>query len=157
MMILHSVAFACTLAFSPVVQPKTVALLDYHATVPAAWTSRTPASPMRLAEFVVGAPGGAEVVVYFFGVPQGGTVNANLERWKSQFTNPTGGAVEEKITRDKSGAIPLTIAEYRGTYARGVGVGSTPDQALPITSCWPSWRKPQRARCSFSCLDRWQR
>ena len=58
-------------------QPQTVALLEYRAKVPASWTSRTPSSTMRLAEYVAGAPGGAEVVVYFFGTSQGGTVDAN--------------------------------------------------------------------------------
>jgi len=112
-------------------QPQTVALLDYHAKVPASWASRTPSSTMRLAEYVAGAPGGAEVVVYFFGTSQGGTVDANLTRWKSQFSNPKGGAVEEKVTHDKSGVFPLTIAEYRGTYARGIGAGSAPEAARP--------------------------
>lgn len=112
-------------------QPGTVKLLDYNAKIPAGWSSRTPSSTMRLAEYVAGAPGGAEVVVYFFGVSQGGSVDANLARWKSQFTNPNGGAVEEKVTHDKSAAFPLTIAEYRGTYARGIGAGSAPEAARP--------------------------
>ena len=112
-------------------QPQTVALLDYQAKVPAAWTFRKPASSMRLAEYVAGSAGGAEVVVYFFGVAQGGTVDANLARWKSQFSNPAGAPVEEKISHEKSGTFPLTIAEYRGTYARGTGAGSAPEQARP--------------------------
>lgn len=112
-------------------QPQSVALLDYHATVPTAWTFRKPSSTMRLAEYVAGAPGGAEIVVYYFGASQGGTVDANLERWKSQFSNPKGGAVEEVIKHEKPGAFPLTIAEYHGTYARGVGMGSAPEQARP--------------------------
>jgi hypothetical protein len=115
-------------------QPKTVALLDYKAAVPVGWTSREPSSSMRLAEFVAGAaaPGapGAEVVVYFFGPGQGGTVEANLARWKGQFSNPDGGSVSEGITHETS-AFPLTVAEYRGTYARGVGVGSAPEAARP--------------------------
>ena len=112
-------------------QPQTVKLLEYQAKVPTGWTSKTPSSTMRLAEYVAGAPGGAEVVVYFFGTSQGGTVDANLARWKSQFSNPSGGAVQEKITHEKNAAFPLTIAEYRGTYARGMGAGSAPAQALP--------------------------
>ncbi len=112
-------------------QPQTVALLDYHATVPAAWTFRKPSSTMRLAEYVAGSAGGAEVVVYFFGPSQGGTVDANLARWKSQFSNPSGAPVDEKISHEKSGAFPLTIAEYHGTYARGTGAGSAPDEARP--------------------------
>lgn len=112
-------------------QPPTVALLDYHATVPAKWTSRKPSSTMRLAEYVAGAPGGAEVIVYFFGASQGGTPAASLDRWKSQFSNPSGGAVFENVTHETSPVGALTVAEYRGTYARGVGMGSAPASALP--------------------------
>jgi hypothetical protein len=112
----------------------TVTLRDYKTTVPAGWVSRTPSSTARLAEFVVPAAGGAgsaEIVVYFFGKGQGGNVESNLGRWKSQFSTPDGSPVPEKITRDSTGAFPITFAEYRGTYARGIGVGSAPEQARP--------------------------
>jgi hypothetical protein len=108
-------------------QAPAVSLLGYHATVPAGWTPRASASSMRLAEFVAPGPDSlsrAEVVVYFFGAGQGGDVAANLARWKAQFSNPDGSPVFEAVTRDSSGAFPVTFAEYRGTYARGVGAGS---------------------------------
>jgi hypothetical protein len=61
-------------------------------------------------------------------------VEPNLARWKSQFSAPDGSPVPETVTRDSSGAFPVTFAEYRGTYARGIGAGSTenakPGQAL---------------------------
>lgn len=101
-----------------------VSLLDYKSTVPAGWVPRTPTSNVRLAEYAVsGAPNAAEVVVYFFGKGQGGTVDANLARWKSQFSTSDGSPVPEVVKRDSSGAFPITFAEYRGTYARGVGAG----------------------------------
>lgn len=111
-------------------QPPVVALLDYHTTVPANWVPRAPSSSMRLAEYVVppaaGAAGAAaaEVVVYFFGKAQGGNVDANRERWRSQFSTPDGSPVPETVTRDSTGPFPLTFAEYRGTYRRGIGAGS---------------------------------
>jgi hypothetical protein len=103
-----------------------VSLLGYHARVPRAWVSRTPSSTSRLAQFVI--PGsdstnGAEVVVYFFGPAQGGNVDANLARWRGQFSTPDGSPVPETVTRDSSGAFPITIAEFRGTYRRGIGAG----------------------------------
>jgi hypothetical protein len=115
-------------------QDSTITLLEYRTRVPSGWTTRTPGSSMRLAEFVIRAARGAdsaEVVVYFFGKGQGGTVDANLARWKAQFSTPDGSAVPEKVTRDSSGAFPITFAEYRGTYARGVGAGSSAEQARP--------------------------
>jgi hypothetical protein len=136
-MIKRHLASVCTfvvLSTAPIAvraQGTTVTLLDYRTTVPAAWTSRTPSSNMRLAEYVVPASAGAEgaeVVVYFFGKGSGGNVASNLERWKGQFSTPDGSPVPETVTRDSSGAFAITFAEYRGTYARGVGAGS-PDQA----------------------------
>jgi hypothetical protein len=113
---------------SRIAAAQTVSLLDYHTTVPAGWTARPAASTMRLAEYVVAplpaAPdAGAEVVVYFFGKSQGGNVAANLTRWKEQFSTTDGSPVPETITRDSTGAFPITFAEYRGTYARGIGAG----------------------------------
>jgi len=99
-----------------------VTFLDYHTTVPAGWTARAPSSSSRLAEYNVS--GGAEVVVYFFGKQQGGNVEANLTRWRGQFSTPDGSKVPETVMRDSSGSFPITIAEFRGTYRRGVGMGS---------------------------------
>ena len=117
---------AC-LAGSCSAQRAVVTVLDYHTTVPAGWVTRTPSSSSRLAQFVVPGPdsaSNAEVVVFFFGAMQGGNVQANLARWRSQFSTPDGSPVPETVTRDSSGAFPVTIAEYRGTYRRGVGAGS---------------------------------
>ena len=105
----------------------TIALLGYHTTFPATWSSRPPASSSRLAQFVLHGPDAssdAEVVVFFFGASQGGNVDANVARWRSQFSTPDGSPAPETITHDSSGAFPLTIAEFRGTYRRGVGAGS---------------------------------
>jgi hypothetical protein len=119
-------------AFAPAqagAQANTVSFLDYRTSVPADWTPRAAASTMRLAEYVVAplpsAPnaGGAEVIVYFFGKGQGGNVQANLTRWKAQFSTTDGSPVPETITRDSTGAFPITFAEYGGIYARGIGAG----------------------------------
>src|SRR4051812_27431483 len=71
-----------------------VDLLGYHATVPSTWVSRKAASSMRLAEYVVppgnGSTDSAEIVVYFFGKGQGSNVDANIARWRAQFSTPDG-------------------------------------------------------------------
>jgi hypothetical protein len=109
-----------------VAQSAPLALLDYHTIAPATWTTRAPSSTSRLAEFVTATTtaGSAEVVVYFFGPRQGPNVQANLDRWRSQFSNPDGSPALETVSRDSSGAFPLTVAEYRGSYRRGIGAGS---------------------------------
>lgn len=118
-------------------QTRPITVLGYRSAVPTSWVSRPASSSMRLAEFVIPAAdssAGAEVVIYFFGKGQGGTVGANLARWKAQFSMPDGSAVYESVARDSTGSFPITIAEYRGTYARGIGAGDAnnakPGQAL---------------------------
>jgi hypothetical protein len=106
---------------------QTASFLDYQTTVPSSWTSRAPSSSSRLAEYVVpaanGVPG-AEVVVYFFGARMGGNVEANLTRWRDQFTNGESKATFERVTHDSTGAFPITFAEFHGAYRRGIGAGS---------------------------------
>jgi hypothetical protein len=108
-------------------QTSSVTLLDYRTTVPAGWVARAPSSSSRLAQFVLSgsdSANSAEVVVFFFGKTQGGNIEANLARWRGQFSTPDGSPVPERVTRDSSGAFPITIAEFRGTYRRGIGAGA---------------------------------
>lgn len=125
---LGMVIVGAVLVAAPAVAPaqSTIKLLGYEAAVPATWTPRAPASSMRLAEYMVptSAAGSAEVVVYFFGKGQGGNVEANLARWKAQFSTPDGSPVPETVTRDSAGAFRITFAEYTGNYRRGIGAGS---------------------------------
>lgn len=124
--------------------------LEYTTAVPSGWTAKAPSSSMRLAEYV--APGATEVVVYYFGKGQGGSPEANLERWKSQFSNPAGGAVDARVTRDTSGAFPMTIAEYRGTYARGIGTGSDASAARPNHTLIAVVAETPRGTLFFQCF-----
>jgi hypothetical protein len=110
---------------------------------------------MRLAEYATpGLPNaaGAEVIVYFFGPGQGGSPDANLARWKGQFSNPDGAAVAEQVSKDTAGAIPLTIAEYRGTYARAVGMGSSPEAARPNHMLIAVVAETPRGTIFFQCF-----
>jgi hypothetical protein len=109
---------------------QTVALLDYQATVPASMQAHPSTSSMRLAQYVVPRDDGteAEVIVYYFGEGQGGSAEANIVRWSHQFS----GA---EVDMDVDGTtFPTTLAEFEGTYRRGIGMGSEaepePDQAL---------------------------
>ena len=114
-----------------------VQLLDLRAPVPPNWTSQPPTSSMRLAQFRVPAASGsdgAEFVVFYFGQGQGGSVDANIARWQSQFSSPDGKPVKPTIQRFKVGGMPVTVAEFTGSYARSVGMGGAgpakPDQTL---------------------------
>jgi hypothetical protein len=111
-----------------------ISLLEYVATAPSTWQSRQPASSMRLAEFNTPAQGetaGAEVVVYFFGAGQGGSVEANIERWTNQFTDDAGNHPKPTVTNETGTAFATTFVELRGNYNRSIGMADTATAARP--------------------------
>ena len=100
-------------------------------TAPAGWKSSGSTS-MRAATYVLpAAPGdqeGAECVVYFFGAGQGGTVEANIDRWKGQFTE-SGKPAAAKVARRAVHQLPVTTIETAGDYS---GMGG-PTATAPST------------------------
>ncbi len=70
---------------------------------------------MRAATYVVGD---AECVAYFFGADQGGSVEANIERWKGQFHNGTPAKVGKRTVH----GLAVTTLDVSGDYA-GMGGG----------------------------------
>ncbi len=100
--------------------------LHLAAPVPPGWVPQPPASSMRLAQFQVPAKsdqGDAEVIFFYFGQGQGGSVEANVARWQSQFTSPNGKPVKPTIQHLKVSGMPVTTMELTGAYTRGVGMG----------------------------------
>ncbi|MBU3666032.1 MAG: hypothetical protein FGM15_09190 [Chthoniobacterales bacterium] len=103
---------------------------DFTFTVPAAWKSVEPSSPMRKAELRVPGPEGtgeageAVITVFHFGPGQGGGVQQNIDRWFGQFDgdNDSKGAATAKET---IGKVPVTFARARGTFQSGMPGGPT--------------------------------
>jgi len=109
-----------------------VQFVGLHSQLPANWVAEDVASSMRVLQFRV--PGSTEgndanFVVYYFGPGQGGSLDANVARWKSQFSKPDGGEVEP-ITTPLKGDFPATLVELEGSYARGMGMGQS-GEVLP--------------------------
>jgi hypothetical protein len=92
-------------------------------TPPAGWTSEG-ARPMRAATYAVAAAAGdtmdAECGVYFFGAGQGGSVDANLERWAGQFTGAGGAPAKPQIAKRLVHGVPVTTIDVSGSYS-GLG------------------------------------
>lgn len=112
-----------------------VSFFDLETRVPTSWQRQEPSSTMRLLQMTVPGDGAepAELVVFFFGAGQGGNVDANLERWRGQFTSADGGAVEPVIERFEVSGMPVTVVELTGTYRRNVAGAPVPalaDQTL---------------------------
>lgn len=107
-----------------------VTLLQYDAVVPADWSVDEPGSEMRLAEFDAGD--GAQMVVFYFGPGQGGSVEANVTRWEGQFTDAEGDPISAEVAALDDVIFPTTVVWLEGTYSRGVGAGAlTPGEPLP--------------------------
>lgn len=131
-------AVAPVVAAPPAKSDKLV-IQGFASPVPAAWTPSQPSSTMRVAQFSLPAAAGSEageLAAYFFPTGQGGSHEANIERWTSQFVGADGKPVTPKISASKSGDIAVTLVELQGTYARGVGMGpagdAKPNQTLLV-------------------------
>ena len=136
-------------AASPLPVPLTVAtapgksvrlvIQGYASHVPATWTPTQLSSTMRVAQFALPAAAGAEageLAAFFFPAGKGGSHEANIERWASQFAKADGKPATPKISTSKHGDTKLTLVELQGTYSRGVGMGPTgdakPEQSLLV-------------------------
>src|SRR5580698_1877963 len=98
---------------------------------PAGWKAEAE-RPMRLATYTV-TPG-AECGVYFFGSGQGGSVDANLDRWIGQFLQADGkpSKAAAKIAKRTIHGWPTTTVDVSGAYT-GMGgpTASSPSPAVP--------------------------
>jgi hypothetical protein len=96
--------------------------------LPKGWTSETPKSSMRLAQATIPGPAGAgELGVFYFGAGQGGSVDANLERWSDQMEAGPGTPKPERGNLTANG-LKVTWVDVHGTLKpSSMGMGpSTP-------------------------------
>jgi hypothetical protein len=98
-------------------------------TMPHGWQATTPASSMRVAEFTLPRAAGdaedAQLVVYYFG-GQGGSVQANIDRWVGQMQQPGGAssdAAARRVTRTVNG-LRTTLLDVSGTYVAEMSPGA---------------------------------
>lgn len=93
-------------------------------TVPTGWKTEEGTRPVRAATYSIapaaGDTAGSECVVYFFGNGQGGSVEANLDRWKGQVLGPDGKPADSKIAKRTVHGLPVTTIDTSGDYG-GMG------------------------------------
>jgi hypothetical protein len=100
------------------------------------WVVVPPKSEMRRVQYrlpkVDGDPEDAELVVYYFG-EQAGTVEANIERWCSQFTSPDGSEASGTLVRSRREVSSLAVeeVELHGTYVAETAPGSGEHYSKP--------------------------
>src|SRR5271166_679080 len=94
-------------------------------TAPSNWKTQA-VRPMRLATYLVpAAPGdqdNAECGVYYFGQGQGGSVQANLDRWIGQFLQADGKPSPQtaKVNTQTVHGFKVTTVDVSGAYT-GMG------------------------------------
>jgi hypothetical protein len=102
-------------------------------TAPPGWKAEAP-RPMRAATYSIpassGDSAGAECVVNYFGPGQGGSVEANVERWKGQIQGADGKPAPAKIDKRTRGGVAITLVDASGSYT-GMG-GPMMASAKPV-------------------------
>jgi len=63
--------------------------------------------------------------VYFFGLGQGGSVQANIDRWEGQFKTPDGKPAPAKVTKITIHGLPVTTIDVSGEYSGMAGPTAT--------------------------------
>jgi hypothetical protein len=92
---------------------------------------------MRVSQYRLPAAGGdaeaASLVVYFFGAGQGGSVDANLERWVSQMQTPDGRPSKDKARTETTtiNGMKVTLLDLTGTYTGGDMAAGSAAQSKP--------------------------
>lgn len=95
----------------------------YRVTVPAHWVPRRPAVTMIEYEFSVPAAEGDPRDGRVTFMAAGGSVEANIERWINQFTQPDGRASSERTKREtlEVSGLRIHLVDISGTYQESAG------------------------------------
>jgi hypothetical protein len=94
--------------------------------MPEGWQVERPNSNMRVAQYKLpkteGDSADAELVVYYFGQGQGGSAQANIDRWLNQMQQPDGSPSKEKakIENMTVNGMPVKTVDVLGKYNGGM-------------------------------------
>ncbi len=104
--------------------------LRYKA--PEGWTAEKPTSDMRVAQYKLPKADGdgedALLVVYYFGKGQGGSSQANIDRWINQVHQPDGHPSSERAKTEALtvNGLQVNTVDVTGNYAGGMSPDSAP-------------------------------
>jgi hypothetical protein len=92
---------------------------------------------MRVAQYRLPRTAGdaedASLVIYYFGPGQGGSVDANLDRWIGQMEQPDGSPSRDQARTEKLtvNGLDITLLDVAGTYTAEMSPGSGSRQNKP--------------------------
>src|SRR6185312_5269339 len=111
-------------------QPQQPVAGELRFKVPEGWAVEKPTSEMRFAQYKLPkAAGEADdglLIVYYFGKGQGGTPEANIERWINQVKQPDGSPSKDKAKIDTLtvNGLHVTTLDLLGNYSGGMSQDS---------------------------------
>jgi hypothetical protein len=101
---------------------------DFPFIRPACWQWVIPSSAMRKVQLAITASDGspsADVSFFTFGKGQGGSAEANVERWAKQFSAPDGTPAKAVTESRAIGSTTVTFVSAEGSFAAGMTDDST--------------------------------
>lgn len=103
------------------VETKTLSVADdrIEFQYPTSWEKKEPKFNMIDAEFSIPKSEGDENSGRLTIMGAGGSVEANIDRWKGQFSQPDGGSTDDKTTVEEIeiGKNKVHMVDISGTYA----------------------------------------
>jgi hypothetical protein len=105
---------------------------------PAGWLEEKPNSNMRVAQYKLpkaeGDGADAELVIYYFGQGQGGSKQANIDRWLNQMEQADGSPSKDKakIENITVNGMPVTTVDVVGKYNGGMASPGASPNAAPV-------------------------
>jgi hypothetical protein len=123
-------ATSITSSQSQAAQSNSPAPGELHFKAPDGWVTEKPSSAMRAAQYKLPKAEGdsedASLVLYYFGATQGGSPQANIDRWISQIQQTDGGPSKEKAKTETTtvNGLKVTTVDVSGTYTAEMAPGS---------------------------------
>jgi len=97
---------------------------------PDGWLAEQSSSSMRVAQYklpkVEGDNEDASAVLYYFGATQGGSPQANIDRWTSQMQQSDKGSAKDSAKTESMtvNGMKITTVDVAGTYTAEMAPGS---------------------------------
>ena len=98
--------------------------------VPDGWVAEKTTSNMRVAQYKLPKAAGdledASLILYYFGQGQGGSTQANIDRWINQMQQPDGKPSKDKAKSDTMtvNGLKVTTVDVSGTYTAEMTPGT---------------------------------
>ena len=119
--------------------PSLIELPSITLPKPAAWTWVKPSMQFRTLQYQVCNPGPgkvaqcADLIVSVFKLGDGGSVDANIGRWKNQFQNIDGSLAEPTRSQRVVAGASVTRVDLKGAW-KGMGMGEAQNNSEQLAA-----------------------